>query len=109
MKKTYLTAFAALSLVASPALGMTKPPVIPPNPVTVEMQQGLTRDFNAAITCIGTRLFDARAKDQAVVRLEAANQAAGWAAAYRDLATWNTEAAKLRAELPGIRTTYGCN
>jgi hypothetical protein len=80
----------------------------PPNPVTTEMQQGLTRDVNGVITCLGTRLFDARAETPGIGRMEDANNAAGWAAANRDLAAWNTAAANARAEIPAIKAKYGC-
>lgn len=88
--------------------GGTRVPLPPPNPVTTEMQKDLTRDVNAVITCLGSRLFDARAETPGIGRMEDANNAAGWAAANRDLAAWNTAAANARAEIPAIKAKYGC-
>lgn len=76
-----------------------------PNPVTPAMQSALTAKFSTFMSCIGPRLNDVRGD---LAALEAANNAAGWAAANRDLAAWNAQAAIVDTELARLKPKYGC-
>lgn len=82
-------------------------PTIPPNPVTVEMQQAKTKKYNDFHTCIGAR-FHEPAVLADTSAFEEANTGSGWAAANRDLAGFNAQVAIMDAELARLKPIYGC-
>lgn len=114
LKNLSLTAVAAFALFAaitfvfggglfapSAHAGGTRPVVVaPPNPVTVQMQQALTKEFTDFLLCTKNLNRTDSAK------LEEANKDAGWAAAYADLARFNRDADIIHAEIARLKPIY---
>lgn len=102
--KRLILGIIALSF-ASPAWAGAKRPVLPPNPVTNEMRVAVTKDFNAVMNCVGSRVFEVRATGD-LTKFEAANNAAGIAASEGNVSQFQSEAAIVASEAVRLKPKY---